>query len=573
MSLPSLNWDGDQNEFVSLAASQTQFDMDGDGVLERTSWLDSGDAFLVLDRNGNGLVDNVTEISFRQDKAGAMTDLEGLRAYDSNGDGVLDGGDERFGAFQLWFDNNLNGVTDAGELLTLAEAGVASLDLVGVPDQLPPRNPGENIVYNRTTATRTDGSIVAALDIGLAHEAGGAADTPATQHAGWDGELEQGASLPPVAVGDDTAEEGTSTASDTAATPVEHAQNATNTGSPVVDGVKAPDASGHVLAFDSHSFDRKAKRYAIEARNGELHIRARNQSTDRVVLGGASTLDFSNGTFGLLAPVILDLDGDGIEMKSRKKAKACFDMNGDGVADDTGWVGKGDGFLVIDRNNDGMITDASELSLLAEKPDASSGLGALASLDVNGDGKLDSHDARFAELKVWRDADGDGQTGTGELLTLGDLNITEIGLRAQTTDRDWKVGENILLGTATFKRGDGSTGAVGDAALAFKPGATLADRDPRRLFAALENPGDRALESMREVLGEGRQAQVVSIERLDDRTTTSPASDASPPVEVTDPRVAQMVQAMAGFGLSAAETERLIRSNSLDQYHLAASAA
>ena len=78
-------------------------------------------------------------------------------------------------------------------------------------------------------------------------------------------------------------------------------------------------------------------------------------------------MTFKNKTFGMLSPIILDLDGDGVEMRSIKTANALFDMNGDGIGDDTGWAGKDDGFLVIDRNNDGKITHASELSFAAEE--------------------------------------------------------------------------------------------------------------------------------------------------------------------------------------------------------------
>jgi hypothetical protein len=146
-------------------------------------------------------------------------------------------------------------------------------------------------------------------------------------------------------------------------------------------------------------------------------------------------------------------------------------MNGDGIADDTGWTGDGDGFLVIDRNGDGLILGASELSFLAEKAGATSDLDALSALDSNRDGKIDGSDERFGELKVWVDADGDGATDSGELRSLAEHDIASISLAGQASRQSVKIGENILLSTAVFTRTDGSTGTAGDAALAFRPGA------------------------------------------------------------------------------------------------------
>ncbi|HKX87889.1 MAG TPA: hypothetical protein VJM13_01650, partial [Sphingopyxis sp.] len=212
-------------------------------------------------------------------------------------------------------------------------------------------------------------------------------------------------------------------------------------------------------------------------------------------LGVSNVMSFKGKEFGMLAPIILDLDGDGIEMKSAKKSKARFDMNGDGASDDTGWVGAGDGFLVIDRNRDGRITHMSELSFGAEDADAASDLEALAMLDNNGDRVIDARDVRFGELKVWVDADLDGVSDAGELKTLAELGIKSIGLAAQHREGTAKVDSNILLSTAIFTRENGATGTLGNAALAYRPGArpTTAARDVAALLAAMRDRGEPTL--------------------------------------------------------------------------------
>lgn len=76
-----LDLDGDGVETLSAAESSAKFDMDGDGLADDTSWIGPDDAFLYLDRDGNGTMSGVEEISFIDDVPGATTDLEGLAAF------------------------------------------------------------------------------------------------------------------------------------------------------------------------------------------------------------------------------------------------------------------------------------------------------------------------------------------------------------------------------------------------------------------------------------------------------------------------------------------------------------
>lgn len=124
-----LDLDGDGIELIEIGDSRTKFDIDGDGNSERIGWVSGDDGILALDRNGNGRIDDFREMSFRQDFRGAGTDLEGLMAYDSNGDGFLTASDERWGEFIIWTDTNGNGKSEAKELFGLTELGIVSIDL------------------------------------------------------------------------------------------------------------------------------------------------------------------------------------------------------------------------------------------------------------------------------------------------------------------------------------------------------------------------------------------------------------------------------------------------------------
>ena len=130
-------------------------------------------------------------------------------------------------------------------------------------------------------------------------------------------------------------------------------------------------------------------------------------------------------------PIILDLDGNGLETVGLA-ANIYFDHDGDGVLTKTGWAGKSDALLVWDRNTNGSIDTGAELfgdfTMLPNGTLAPNGFAALAALDSNGDGVLDANDPAFVELKIWRDADQNGKTGTGELISLLDAGIVSLNL-------------------------------------------------------------------------------------------------------------------------------------------------
>ena len=121
------------------------------------------------------------------------------------------------------------------------------------------------------------------------------------------------------------------------------------------------------------------------------------------------------------SPLVLDLDGDGIETISTEE-KVYFDHDNSGFAENTGWVSKDDGLLVRDINGNGQIDNGTELfgnnSVLSSGEKAANGFEALADLDSNSDGVFNSSDTAWNQVKVWKDANQNGEVDEGELLTL-----------------------------------------------------------------------------------------------------------------------------------------------------------
>ncbi|VVM18910.1 Alkaline phosphatase (EC [uncultured Gammaproteobacteria bacterium] len=131
------------------------------------------------------------------------------------------------------------------------------------------------------------------------------------------------------------------------------------------------------------------------------------------------------------SPLTLDLDGDGmVETTSKENSGVYFDHDNNSFAEQSGWVGKDDGLLVFDKNNNGKIDDGSELfgnnTILSNGNKAANGFEALKDLDSNNDGKIDNQDTNFNNLKIWQDKNSDGKLDEGELLSLSEAGVRSL---------------------------------------------------------------------------------------------------------------------------------------------------
>ena len=196
-----------------------------------------------------------------------------------------------------------------------------------------------------------------------------------------------------------------------------------------------------------------------------------NVASGTVADKGTFGLDGINGggkPVGTAQPVILDLNGNGIEVIERTRSHVTFDFSDDGEPEHTAWVGPGDGLLVIDLaangsfSPDGQITQGREVAFTPWAPGAKSDLEAIrATFDTNSNQLLDKGDLHFKDFRIWRDRNSNGVSEASELFTLDQLGIGSIDLRSGGSLVDHKDGSK-RKGTSTATMKDGSTILVGD---------------------------------------------------------------------------------------------------------------
>ena len=157
--------DGDGFE-LSNYRDGANFDLLGNGTKVQTAFVTGGDAFLALDRNGNGAIDSGKELFGEQH--GAANGFAELAKLDDNGDGVINAQDSRFNELLLFRDNG-NGKTEEGELLSLKDAGIAEIRL-GYTN-VSQTAAGGNRIAQIASFLRTDGSVGRTADAMLNYTA------------------------------------------------------------------------------------------------------------------------------------------------------------------------------------------------------------------------------------------------------------------------------------------------------------------------------------------------------------------------------------------------------------------
>ena len=193
-------------------------------------------------------------------------------------------------------------------------------------------------------------------------------------------------------------------------------------------------ASGSIQTADGHSID-----FSVQLNMSREFYREQNVRVE----SGAQLTD----------PLVLHFNGNAASLSQRQFA---FDLDVDGHQDQIAFVDSNSGLLALDANDDGKVTDGSELFGTR----SGDGFADLASHDEDGNGWIDENDSIFSRLRVWMK----DSTGEDQLFALGEKGIGAIYLQHIATQFSIKDTSNELLGqvreTGLFLYESGQVGTM-----------------------------------------------------------------------------------------------------------------
>ncbi|TLU70679.1 beta strand repeat-containing protein, partial [Lichenicoccus roseus] len=156
-------------------------------------------------------------------------------------------------------------------------------------------------------------------------------------------------------------------------------------------------------------------------------------------------------------PLIFNMSGTGLTLKSTSETSPFFDFTGSGVAEQTAWLGAGNGLLTTAVP--GLGSTSGLLTTFAQ----------LVSFDTNGDGVISGQE--LDNIFYWSDANSDGAAEQGEISSLSDLGVVSIALA--TKELNEAIVGGVIEQEAVATMSDGSTREIASVQLQANPLSTI----------------------------------------------------------------------------------------------------
>lgn len=157
------------------------------------------------------------------------------------------------------------------------------------------------------------------------------------------------------------------------------------------------------------------------------------------------------------SPILINVTNNGSDHLTSAIDGVLFDISATGTAEWVAWTSADSqvGFLVWDRNQNGVIDNGSELfgtaTRLRDGKVAANGFEALREWDSNGDYRIDSSDPIYGKLRLWFDFNHNGYSESDELFSLQSIGITTIHTEYRETPRRDQYGNRYRYeGTAVM---------------------------------------------------------------------------------------------------------------------------
>lgn len=163
--------------------------------------------------------------------------------------------------------------------------------------------------------------------------------------------------------------------------------------------------------------------------------------------------DMELASFTMCDPLVINLDTDAVQLQDQT---FYFDIDADGEQDEISRLGAGSGYLALDKNEDGIINDGSELFGTV----SGNGFADLAKYDEDGNGWIDENDGVWDKLKIW----AKDENGNDVLYRLTEKGVGAVCLQNVITDFTQKGSGGQTLGavrnTGVFLYENGNVGTV-----------------------------------------------------------------------------------------------------------------
>ena len=169
-------------------------------------------------------------------------------------------------------------------------------------------------------------------------------------------------------------------------------------------------------------------------------------------------------------PLVINYKG---ELPELSETRFSFDLDNDGKEDQISKLKEGNGFLALDKNEDGKINEGSELfgTILGN------GFKELAEYDEDNNNWIDENDAIWDKLRIWNG----GVSEERELLAIGEVGMGAIYLNAQEGEFTYKTALNETLGelraSGIYLQENGEVGSISQIDFALEKEGDVQKRD------------------------------------------------------------------------------------------------